>query len=314
MSKFFQFLFITVCIAWSGASDAQIAVLRSGPTTTGPWSTATPVQVVAPAVRSWWLQFDNQGDPPSGPWPNPYRVTGKIFRNGSEIYSATYTLSSAWANFYLYDHPADPGVYSIHVLFEVRNFFGAWVSQSETWTYNTIVLNTCYPDVTITGTFTTPLQESSTWIATSGTTVIPTGANVKLDADPDYYVELNPGFETQAGSVFVAQAYDGCFGGAPSLKVPDNTYVEEEPVALKDVPFDDPSELLLYPNPTNGDVTVRHPESVKELQVFSVVGQWLLTVPVATGSVETRIDLQEQPKGTYFVKAAGLPVKQLVKQ
>ncbi len=70
----------------------------------------------------------------------------------------------------------------------------------------------CSPTVTITGVYTTTYTGSNSWIASSGITIIPTGANVTLDANPatNGYVLLDTGFETQPNSTFLAVVQTPC--------------------------------------------------------------------------------------------------------
>lgn len=82
--------------------------------------------------------------------------------------------------------------------------------------------------------------------------------------------------------------------------------------------FDANSALIqevfqIYPNPTDGIVTIEHPEGTKEVQVYNVVGTLILKTAVGEGTL-TRIDLNEQPSGTYLIKVDGSQVKQLIKQ
>jgi hypothetical protein len=69
----------------------------------------------------------------------------------------------------------------------------------------------CISNVFITGSYSNPLTQSANWIKSTNTTTILNTATVKLDANPiNGFVELLPGFSTQQGATFVAQALDGC--------------------------------------------------------------------------------------------------------
>lgn len=74
----------------------------------------------------------------------------------------------------------------------------------------------CSSDIIITGSYTTILTESGTWIKSSGITFVPGNVPVTLDANPvNGFIELYPGFEVQMGATFVAQALDGCGPAIP---------------------------------------------------------------------------------------------------
>lgn len=70
----------------------------------------------------------------------------------------------------------------------------------------------CAPTVTISGNYTTTYTGSNSWIASSGSTTIPSGSNVTLDANPltNGFVDLNPGFETQSNATFLAIVQTPC--------------------------------------------------------------------------------------------------------
>jgi hypothetical protein len=151
--------------------------------------------------------------------------------------------------------------------------------------------------------FTDSLVESSTWITTSGTVLIPLGANVKFDANVGGYVSLNSGFKADSGSVFVAQAYNGCTAGAPQL--PNAKIFNGEASAAAD-------EIALYPNPTTGMIHIQHSEKLESIQIFDMVGKLVINQK-CNGETETNIDLSNLPNGVYHVKAAGYHSVKVIK-
>ena len=70
----------------------------------------------------------------------------------------------------------------------------------------------CPATVTISGVYTTTYTGSNSWIATSGATTIPAGADVTLDANPfnNGYVLMDVGFETLPNSEFLAIVLTPC--------------------------------------------------------------------------------------------------------
>ncbi len=169
----------------------------------------------------------------------------------------------------------------------------------------------CGSNIVITGTYAATLTESLNWIASGGITVIPAPFTVKLDADPvSGYVELNPGFETQAGATFVAEALDGCGAGVPMrpggvpITAADDKKQEEKAV---------PGSLLVYPNPTGGKAVIQHPSTVKQLQVYGPTGKVLATIN-NPGGTTTLIDLGREPAGVYIIRADGRAAGKIVKQ
>ncbi|MCC7029450.1 MAG: T9SS type A sorting domain-containing protein, partial [Chitinophagaceae bacterium] len=161
----------------------------------------------------------------------------------------------------------------------------------------------CVPNFTINySPFYNSLTESQSWIISSGTVLIKAGTNVKLDANANSYVTLNPGFKADSGSVFIAQAYNGCTAGAPQL--PNAKIFTGEAIAA--------NEIVLYPNPTNGMIHIRHDEKLTGIQVFDMVGKLVINQK-CNGETETNIDLSTLPYGVYHVKAAGSHSVKVVK-
>ncbi|MBL7727698.1 MAG: zinc-dependent metalloprotease, partial [Dinghuibacter sp.] len=137
----------------------------------------------------------------------------------------------------------------------------------------------CRNNIVISGTYTKPITESGTWIASSGTTTIPASTTVRLDAQPGTgYVLLNPGFSTSASSVFSAQAYNGCAAGVPartSGQTESPTMVAYKTVTGEQVE----AHIQLYPNPATGMVTVKpvnNGEIVKRVSVIGASGNVLV--------------------------------------
>ncbi|MBK8329467.1 MAG: T9SS type A sorting domain-containing protein [Bacteroidetes bacterium] len=172
----------------------------------------------------------------------------------------------------------------------------------------TLVLNIslcgqCQPTFTVNWTpYTEPLTESQNWIITSGTVLVPVGSNVKFDANSTGYVTLNPGFKADYGSVFVAQAYNGCTPGAPQLpnaKIWNGIEPESD-------------EIILYPNPTSGMIHITHDTKVTEILVFDMVGKLLIQHHCESETISD-IDLSQLPNGVYHVKVKGYNSIKVVK-
>ncbi len=173
----------------------------------------------------------------------------------------------------------------------------------------------CITDITITGSYTTMLTESQTWIKSNAVTIIPAASNVKLDADPvNGYVELNSGFETQTGATFVAEALDGCGTGIP-FRQRQSSIKQAKPIVGKDKPESGKQDdaIKVYPNPTKGMITVQHKNPIKLLQVYNANGLLLQTIREAN-TATTSLDLGSYPSGIYLLRADGKMVNKVVKQ
>ncbi len=163
----------------------------------------------------------------------------------------------------------------------------------------------CFPSLTINySPYYSPISESQSWIMTSGTVLVDSGADVTLDAHSTSYVSLNPGFKAEYGAVFIAQAYNGCTPGAPQL--PQVGKIANADVLVYD-------EIVLYPNPTTGMIHIKHDEKLKNIQIFDMVGK-LVVNQSCEGETETNIDLSNLPNGVYHVKAVGYNSIKVIKK
>ncbi len=77
--------------------------------------------------------------------------------------------------------------------------------------------------------------------------------------------------------------------GDPALKVRDNVSSTEEI-------FQDNFKISIYPNPTNGIVSINSNTEILELVIFSLNGEKLFC-----SKNTTKIDLSNYPKGVYFL-------------
>ncbi len=310
-------LVLLSCVGFRNTAEAETGGLLWSTSPSGPWYNNTPnswCDGSQPSTVSWRMDY-NYGGSPGGFGSNPYRFTVWLYRDNTLIYNSTFQGSSYWASFYDYNEPLISGTYDVRIKFEVRKITG-WQTYSE-HTYNQIVMDIhecCPMSKTITGTWTKPLQESGSYIVSSGSTTVPSGSNVKLDGTPGSYILLNDGFEAQAGSVFVAQTYNGCTAGAPSIAVHHDDHGDaNNPDKMGESLYPEDVELILYPNPTDGEVTIEHPVDVGEILVFDLMGQLILKVTPEEGT-RTKIDLSDHPEGTYLVKTGNSQVMRLVKQ
>jgi hypothetical protein len=172
----------------------------------------------------------------------------------------------------------------------------------------------CPPTITITGTYTAPLTEASLWINTAATTTIPTGSTVKLDANNtsnNGYIELNAGFETQTGSVFIAQALDGCGPNIPMRIAQGNTNeVLVKPVTQKSITI---LGLTVYPNPATGIITLKYPVNTKLLQLYDMTGKLIIGHTGNKNGI-TEMNISMLTPGSYFLTADNRFRQKIIKQ
>jgi len=61
-----------------------------------------------------------------------------------------------------------------------------------------------------------------------------------------------------------------------------------------------PTTIQVYPNPTNGDITIKTPTSCREIQIFDVLGRKL--VEKTSQGLSQSLSLAVFPDGVYFLK------------
>lgn len=276
------------------------------PTPSTYWDGGYAFTVCNSQQRSFRVQYNY--DFHESCWANRYRVTIKLFWNGNLVASSgAATLSSMFFDHTFTNVTVVPGAWHATATLERKPCLGSWYEAETISTHTKTVTNycqiftICLPNVNISGTYTTPLTEASSTITSVGSTVIPGGATVKLDANDasnNGSIRLDPGFETQPGCLFVAQALDGCGSGIPNKPYP--TDITEE--LATDV-------WRAFPNPTAGIVTVQHPADVRALHVYGSDGKLHQTFD-ANANGETKLDIAKLPPGMYLIRANGQnPIK-----
>ena len=142
------------------------------------------------------------------------------------------------------------------------------------------------------------ISRGSTYrIGTNGTVTV-SNSTIGNGATGIFYsgtsVTLRPGFQATAGShVHVAIQHFPCDGVAP---------LSVRSASRQDEPMDEPASgietvdggLRLYPNPTDGMLTVQSPNPLAQIEVYGLGGERLLESRDAT------LDLHALPDGMYI--------------
>jgi Secretion system C-terminal sorting domain len=148
---------------------------------------------------------------------------------------------------------------------------------------NNISWSQCPLNITISGPYATTYTNSNTWIATSGFTTIPTGADVTLDANPltDGYVFMDVGFETLPNSIFLA--------------------VVQTPCALLGI---DKKELVgsikIFPNPANNFININAKSNINKIQITDLNGRIISNENFNSENVS--LNLEQLSIGMYLLK------------
>lgn len=81
-----------------------------------------------------------------------------------------------------------------------------------------------------------------------------------------------------------------------------NTYVSKIPLFINPVSYED-NLLMLFPNPAINKINIIFPENVSQIEIFDLQGKKIKAFLVNSDMIE--IEIQELPKGMYYLKAYG---------
>jgi hypothetical protein len=73
------------------------------------------------------------------------------------------------------------------------------------------------------------------------------------------------------------------------------------------------SKITIYPNPTNSQISIQHPTTIKLLELYDVMGRLLIAMPT-NGATQSEINMSELPTGMYLLRADDSIVQKVVKQ
>jgi pimeloyl-ACP methyl ester carboxylesterase len=213
--------------------------------------------------------------------------------------SGVGATSYAWSGGITNNIKFAPAITTIYTVTGTNTFGCSNTSSKTIYVSN---CNGCLSNVVISNTPYTPLlTESSNWIKTNGTVKILKETGVRLDASPTGYVLLQPGFMAESGSVFVAQAFNGCVAGSPNRAImPTDTAVVAPTIAI-------------YPNPTNAIIHIETNIGHQTIRILDAVGK-VYKIVTTENSLFTAIDMSELPVGVYFVKVDNFETIKVVKE
>ncbi|HTA82649.1 MAG TPA: T9SS type A sorting domain-containing protein [Bacteroidia bacterium] len=172
---------------------------------------------------------------------------------------------------------------------------GIWLSNLECPTASTLSLsNTTNSEFDEVGNYI-----SSTANITSSN-VLSDGSQSMVNYRAGDYVSLQTGFRATTGSNFTAFIHPCSTPGNSFIHSPEKvnpTTVDSSVISMREN-----YRINVYPNPNGGSFTLRLPENeISEVHVYNLLGSEIYTNKQLTDQVQ--IDLSDQPKGIYFIKA-----------
>jgi hypothetical protein len=167
---------------------------------------------------------------------------------------------------------------------------------------NSNCLNTKTFTITVNSNPTVSTVASSTLICTGQTTTLTTSGATNFTTNPGAIVGSNVAVSPTANTTYtVTGATNNCTGTSiVTVSVSLCTGMNKNSGA---------SDLKVYPNPTQGPVTLNFGEAFNgQVTVFNALGQLLITQKI-TDSEKLNLDLSIYPKGVYLIKLSPISGK-----
>ncbi|MCL9807594.1 T9SS type A sorting domain-containing protein [Flavobacterium amniphilum] len=141
--------------------------------------------------------------------------------------------------------------------------------------------------------------------AVVASSVIPNGdvvvkPNGILNLKSTYKIDLEDGFIVEEGGIFDAYVDGSCYRGYGTYKEASDDGVEEE--IISDNPAVAASEVIIYPNPSNGQFVLNATTDIDEIIIYNALGQVVKGIVDAKNKSTVEVNLTNKIKGVYFLK------------
>jgi len=110
--------------------------------------------------------------------------------------------------------------------------------------------------------------------------------------------DLQLAFDTTNSIDVVWSRSGSAIATAPNVNRGDTTAVFTTILGLEDVSFYD--EVLVYPNPSSGEVFIKSKTNVSKISVYSQTGVLVKTVNIDNHSNEIKVNVSDLPKTVYI--------------
>ena len=113
------------------------------------------------------------------------------------------------------------------------------------------------------------------------------------------WLDCNNNYAQIAGAT--AQSFAPGVNGSYAVEITENGCVDTSACVLVDwVNLSEltmENEVLVYPNPTNGLLTIKASSTITNLELFDSIGQKKMNIPV-----DEKIDIRGLPSGVYYLR------------
>jgi hypothetical protein len=127
------------------------------------------------------------------------------------------------------------------------------------------------------------------------------------------YITLQPGFNTQLNSLFLADIEEctGAYGVTTTNS--ENMYANYKEDEKIESSIEQINSPVVFPNPTNSNITINSNNYINSFVVYDTIGKELLRVSNSNKTSSFDIDLTALAKGLYFLYGDGILIQKVLK-
>lgn len=127
------------------------------------------------------------------------------------------------------------------------------------------------------------------------------------------YITLQPGFNTQLNSLFLADIEEctGAYGVTTTNS--QNMYANYKEDEKIESSIEQINNSVVFPNPTNSNITINSNNYINSFVVYDTIGKELLRVSNSNKTSSFDIDLTALAKGLYFLYGDGILIQKVLK-
>lgn len=182
--------------------------------------------------------------------------------------------------------------------------------------YDTAVQQACDPSFNATISVTGIEYEQREVFITAQNTI---EANGRATYQAGNYIQLNPGFLSQTGSVFLGKIAN-CTGiagqtsskASTERKIEPHTHDKEDKL---DITYITPVDgYKVYPNPAHDKITIESIYNSEEYSIFDINGREIMKISKESENNAIEVSLSQLSAGIYFLHADGKLIQKIIKK